>query len=155
MISNYLDRVMAGVQKKAAEVSSASTAAAAAGARQQQEPLHTQTFATRAHSAGECKTRSAQKAHVDAARHQAKRLAEKGGTEQPEVVKRDVLGNLLVVIQDNRDPGDWAIRACLQYMNSTNSMTKGVRGFCMHAARLCCGAELALCHWAPAQNCSA
>jgi hypothetical protein len=120
MIQNMFDRVVTGVQKRAAEVSSN------AAASKQQEPLHTQAYATRAHAAGESKTRSSQKAHVEAARHQAKRLVEASG-EQPEIVKRDVLGNLLVVVQDNRDPGDWAIRACLQYMNSPNSMTKGVR----------------------------
>jgi hypothetical protein len=121
MIQHYFDRVLTGVTKRAVEVS----AAASASASKQQEPLHTQGYANRAHSAGECKTRTAQKAHVEAARTQARHLVE-AKLDQTEIVKRDVLGNLLVVVQDNRDPGDWAIRACLQYMNSPNSITKGV-----------------------------
>lgn len=121
MIQNVFDRVMTGVSKRATD-----SVASAAAASKQQEPLHTQGYANRAHSAGECKTRTAQKAHVESAKNQAKRLIE-SGSDHPEMVKRDVLGNLLVVVQDNRAPGDWAIRACLQYMNSQNSMTKGVR----------------------------
>jgi hypothetical protein len=119
MLQNMFDRVVTGVSKRAVEVT---TAAAA----KQQEPLHTQSYANRAHSAGECKTRTAQKAHVEAAKGQSKKLVE-SNSDHAEIVKRDVLGNLLVVVQDNRDPGDWAIRACLSYMNSGNSMTKGVR----------------------------
>lgn len=123
MLQNMLDRVVTGVSKRAGDVSAA---AAGAASKQQQEPLHTQSYANRAHSSGECKTRTAQKAHVEAAQSQAQRLVE-SSADQAEIVKRDVLGSLIVVVQDNRDPGDWAIRACLQYMNSPNSMTKGVR----------------------------
>ena len=118
MIKTIVNRVMTGAQKRAAEVQAA--------AANQQEPLHTQSFANRAHAAGECKTRTAQKAHVEAAKAHALRVIEMNG-DQSEMTKRDVLGNLLTVVQDSQHPGDWAIRACLNYMNSQNCMTKGVR----------------------------
>lgn len=118
MLQNVFDRVLTGVTKRAAEVQ-------AAASKQGQESLHTQAFANRAHAAGECKTRTAQKAHVESAKVHAQRLIDNAG-EQTEIMKRDVLGNLLTVVQDSQHPGDWAIRACLNYMNSPNSMTKGV-----------------------------
>jgi hypothetical protein len=117
MLQNVFDRVIISVSKRATDVQAA--------ASKQQEALHTQAFANRAHAAGECKTRTAQKAHVESAKSHAQKLVE-NSTEQSEIVKRDVLGSLLTVVQDNHHPGDWAIRACLNYMNSTNSMTKGV-----------------------------
>jgi hypothetical protein len=117
MLQNVFDRVLTGVTKRAAEVQAA--------ASKQGQSLHTQAFANRAHAAGECKTRTAQKAHVEAAKVHAQRLIDTGG-EQTEIMKRDVLGNLLTVVQDSQHPGEWAIRACLNYMNSQNSMTKGV-----------------------------
>lgn len=121
MIKTIVNRVMTGAQKRAAEVQAA--------AANQQEPLHTQSFANRAHAAGECKTRTAQKAHVEAAKAHALRVIE-ANADQSEMTKRDVLGNLLTVVQDSQHPGDWAIRACLNYMNSQNTMTKGV---CFHS----------------------
>eukprot|EP00892_Ulva_mutabilis_P004364 jgi/Ulvmu1/229/UM001_0233.1 len=117
MIKTIVNRVMTGAQKRAAEVQAA--------AANQQEPLHTQSFANRAHAAGECKTRTAQKAHVEAAKAHALRVIESNG-DHSEMTKRDVLGNLLTVVQDSQHPGDWAIRACLNYMNSPNCMTKGL-----------------------------